>query len=230
MDIVQDDLTKQVIEISLNGLEVFSIIASVFSIVLGIVAIWLSVLFYRMSDKSSKEIEKSSSAIDGNVKRLDVLFDKMYNDTFGMVKETVSDMRQYVYKSNSNDETITKNIESEIENKVKSIVNEAISDLHEDKISKTDLEALVNKIVKESTDVATNYKFGNAIDRVKYLLEINGPLTYIDLLRRFPLPDNSSLLFDTLGKMVELDMILDPFEIEPDNGKSIRHSKIIVLK
>lgn len=230
MDLVQDDITKQVIEVSLNGLEVFSIIASVFSIVLGIVAIWLSVLFYKMSDKSSKEIEKSSTAIDANVKRLDVLFDKMYSDTFGMVKETVSDMRQYVYKSNSKDETITENIATEIESKAKSIVNEAISGLHEDKISKSELEVLVNKIIKESADVATNYKFDSAIDRVNYLLDINGPLTYGELLKRFPLPDDSSLLFNTLEKMVQLNIIQDPFEIEPDGEKSIRHSKRIILK
>lgn len=231
MDIVQDESKKQIIEISLKGLEAFSIVSSVFSIVLGIVAIWLSVLFFKMSNKSSNEMEKSSNAIDANVKRLDVLFDKMYSDTFGMVKETVSDMRQYVYKTNSKEEKITENLATEIESKTKDIVNEAINDLHENKISKSDLEALVKKIIKESANVATNFEVENAIDRVKHLLEINGPLTYPELQRKFPLQGKSSLLFDTLERMVELNIIYDPFDIdEVKNDKVIYHSQKIRLR
>ncbi|MFJ7756308.1 hypothetical protein ACQKGI_20045 [Peribacillus muralis] len=230
MNVKVDEASHQVIEISLKGIEVFSIVASVFSIVLGIVAIWLSVVFYKMSEKSSKEIEKSSNAINSNVEKLDVLFDKMYTDTFGMVKETVSDMRQYVYKSNGTKEEPDK-MSLEIERKTKQIANDAIKDLQKDKLSKTEVESLVKRIIKESTQVAQEFENESMIKQIKRLLKQYGSLTYLELKKKLLSEDGSPALFNLLEKMVEMDLIHDPFSYNlEDSEKGIMHSARIKLK
>ncbi|WP_430494081.1 hypothetical protein [Rossellomorea marisflavi] len=219
---------NQVIEISLGGIEVFSIIASVFSIVLGIVAIWLSVVFYKMSEKSSKEIEKSSNAIGSNVEKLDVLFNKMYSDTFGMVKDTVSDMRQHVYKDSVT--TGSEMVSSEIENKTKSIVDAALKELQEDRLSKEDVEGLVNGIIKESTQIVENYEKNSTIKQIKNILKENGPLTYSQLEKRVLNEMSSINLFDALEEMVEQNIIHDPFDFNEEEEKIIFLSANILLK
>jgi uncharacterized membrane-anchored protein YhcB (DUF1043 family) len=227
MKIGMDNASNQVIEISLKGIEAFSIIASVFSIVLGIVAIWLSVLFYRMSEKSSKEIEKSSNAIGSNVQKLDVLFNKMYSDTFGMVKDTVSDMRQHVYKESST--TGLENVSSEIENKTKNIVDAALMELQEDRLSKEDVEELVNGIIKESTQIVENYEKNSTIKQIKNLLKQNGQMTFGQLEKKI-LNEEDPSLFLALEEMVELNIIYDPFEFNDKDEKIIYYTANIVLK
>jgi hypothetical protein len=227
MNIEMDSATNQVIEISLKGIEAFSLIASAFSIVLGIVAIWLSVLFYKMSEKSSKEIEKSSNAIGSNVQKLDVLFNKMYSDTFGMVKDTVSDMRQHVYKSDPPD--TEDKVSTEIERKTQKIVDAAIKELQDDRLSEEDVEKLVNGIIKESTQVVQNFEQETIINQIKNIIEKNGPTTFRDLQERIGIQEKSSILFMALEKMVKLDIIYDPFHKNEDI-KAIFDSKLIKLK
>jgi hypothetical protein len=229
MSISLDKASHQVIEISLKGLEIFSIFSSVFSIVLGVVAIWLSVVFYKWSVKSSREMEKSSNAIDSNVKRLEVLFDKMYTDTFGMVKETVSDMRQYVYKSNGSAEAENKKIQSEIEQKTKVILDDAIKELQDDKLSKSDVEVLVKKIIQESTNIVKEMEHKTYIEQIKKLLELNGTLTYPQLRKKLLIKQGEAILFRVLEEMVELGLIYDPFEEDEDGAKIITHSEKIRL-
>ncbi|WP_217525238.1 hypothetical protein [Vibrio metschnikovii] len=87
----------------MSGAEVLGLVASIVSLIIGGFAIWLSVTFYNMSTKSSKELEKASANIDSTVNRLEVLFDKLYADTFSMMKDTVTDMRNHVWKTASTD-------------------------------------------------------------------------------------------------------------------------------
>ena len=234
MDVTLDNASKQVIEISLNGVDVFSIIASVFSIVLGIVAIWLSVLFYKMSDKSSREIENASKSIDSSVKRLDIVFEKMYTDTFGMVKDTVSDMRKYVYKSNGkeeiSEESTSEVLASEIEKKTKDLVDEAINELQADKLSESDVEELVKKVIRESTNVAKKFESDSIINKIKILLEVHGGLTYDELNQLLFIKNDSVVLFNALEEMVELQLIVNPFNVDENGDIYIRNSKKINLK
>ncbi|ELB2229824.1 hypothetical protein [Vibrio parahaemolyticus] len=85
----------------MSGAEVVGLVASIVSLIIGGFAIWLSVTFYKMSTKSSKELEQASANIDSTVNRLEVLFDKLYADTFSMMKDTVTDMRNHVWKTAS---------------------------------------------------------------------------------------------------------------------------------
>ncbi|BCV54221.1 hypothetical protein [Shewanella algae] len=115
----------------ISWLEIFSIVSSLVSLIIGGFAIWLSVQFYKMSVKSSEKLERSSSDISSATQRLETLFDKLYSDTFSMVKDTMNDMRQHVWNSdsvkdkegdrlNTLKEELTKEFNSELATKLKS--------------------------------------------------------------------------------------------------------------
>ncbi|MEW4290055.1 hypothetical protein [Rossellomorea marisflavi] len=219
---------NQVIEISLGGIEVFSIIASVISIVLGVVAIWLSIVFYKMSEKSSKEVERSSNAIDSNVQKLDALFDKMYSDTFGMVKDTVSDMRKYVYKEDSQS-TNTNIVSTEIEKKAKNVVDQALLDFQGDSLSKMDVIKIVNDVVKKSTQVVEDFEKDNINYVMNILEKHNGKINYGLLITMLENEGKQINSFKVIDDMLAQDLILNPFHIR-GGERVIFHSTDIVLK
>lgn len=69
--------------------DIISFIASIASLILAVGAIWLSVVFFRMSDAASKATTEAAKDIAASVERLEKLFDKLYSDTFSMMRDTV---------------------------------------------------------------------------------------------------------------------------------------------
>lgn len=69
--------------------------------------------------------------ISMHVKKLETLFDKLYSDTFSVVKETVSDMRKQLWseKTSSND---TSKIDAEAEKKAEGKIKEIKKDFKEE--------------------------------------------------------------------------------------------------
>ncbi len=80
-----------------NLLELSSFAASIISVVLALMAIWLSLRFYTMTTQISEDTREASKVIILSVDRLEKLFDKLYSDTFSMMKDTVSDMRKHMW-------------------------------------------------------------------------------------------------------------------------------------
>lgn len=80
-----------------SAIEIVGLIASITSLVLAVGAIWLSIVFFKMSNEASKATTEAAKGIDASVKRLENLFDKLYSDTFSMMKDTVSDMRKHIW-------------------------------------------------------------------------------------------------------------------------------------
>ncbi len=78
----------------------------------------MSVVFFKMSNEASNATTEAAKGIDASVKRLENLFDKLYSDTFSMMKDTVSDMRKHIWSGN---ETPT----DEVKNSKDSILEEA---------------------------------------------------------------------------------------------------------
>ena len=98
-------MTSETVEASLTGIELVAFIASIASLILAVGAIWLSIVFFRMSNEASKATTEAAKGIDASVQRLEKLFDKLYSDTFSMMKETVSDMRKHIW--NVDDESVS---------------------------------------------------------------------------------------------------------------------------
>lgn len=90
-------MNSETVEASLTGIELVAFIASIASLILAVGAIWLSIVFFRMSNEASKATTEAAKGIDASVQRLEKLFDKLYSDTFSMMKETVSDMRKHIW-------------------------------------------------------------------------------------------------------------------------------------
>lgn len=77
----------------MNTVELFSIIASVVSTTLACVAIILAIVFYRMSSRLAESIRQSDHNVSSGIARLEKLFDTLYRDAQGMVRQTVEDLR-----------------------------------------------------------------------------------------------------------------------------------------
>lgn len=82
---------------SLDTLQVISLLATLASLVLAVVAIWLSIVFFKMSSELAESTKEASKGIGSSVERLEKLFDKLYADTFSMMRDTVSDMRRHIW-------------------------------------------------------------------------------------------------------------------------------------
>lgn len=77
--------------------DLISIVGSLVSMFLGIFAIGLSLVLYRWSNEAAERSQEAARNIEASVKRLEQLFDKLYSDTFSMVKDTYSDIRQHMW-------------------------------------------------------------------------------------------------------------------------------------
>jgi membrane-associated HD superfamily phosphohydrolase len=162
---------------NVDWLNMISIIASIVSVIIGGFAIWLAVKFYEMSSKNSEKLEKSSTDISSATSRLETLFDKLYSDTFSMVKDTMTDMRQHVWRATDLDtdrhkyeklknelykelsEVVKKEIPSgkldEIERKLHSSINKAVTGSIE-KPSEKDILAAIYFLRSKQTQVSVN--------------------------------------------------------------------------
>ena len=78
-------------------METAAFIASVVSICIAVFAVWLAITFYKMATKVSEGIKDAAKNISSGVDRLEKIFDRLYADTFGMVRDTFTDMRKHVW-------------------------------------------------------------------------------------------------------------------------------------
>lgn len=83
----------------LTTLDVFSLISSITSIVLAVVSLWLSLYFYKQSAKTNKDSERISNDIKTSVDKLEGLFNKLYSDTFTMLKDQSNLMQKHFINS-----------------------------------------------------------------------------------------------------------------------------------
>ncbi len=135
-----------------DNLQLVSLIASIVSLVVGIGAIWLSIVFYRMTDKTSLEIKQSSDRISNSVEKLEKLFDKLYTDTFTMMKDTVTDMRKHLWtEEKPSEDSIQDEVEIRTEEKMEHLKNQFAQQLGQllTRIDKTD--ANVNEVQKQAS-------------------------------------------------------------------------------
>lgn len=127
-----------------TAITIVGFIATIASLVLAVGAIWLSFVFYKMSNEASKETTKAAKDIQASVERLEKIFDKLYSDTFSMMKDTVTDMRQHIWKKpHANDTDNFISDESKI-NELKNSISQEIIALVDDKFKAS--EGNVDKI------------------------------------------------------------------------------------
>jgi len=142
-------------ETGLSTLELISLIASIASLILAIGAIWLSVVFFKMSDAASKATTEAAKGIGASVDRLENLFDKLYSDTFSMMRDTVSDMRKHIWNKPENTAPeVSQNIRAEISRQVSKVLEEGgINNAsHKQEEISQKLEGVLEEIFKKAKE------------------------------------------------------------------------------
>ncbi|MHB9072337.1 MAG: hypothetical protein ACYC6G_02305 [Desulfobaccales bacterium] len=132
-------------------IEIISLISSISSLILAVGAIWLSITFYKMSSAASNATTEAAKGIGASVERLEKLFDKLYSDTFSMMRDTVSDMRKHMWPSEDTEidktvEEVEKRADEKI-NEIKKAVEEQLSELlHHQKIADDNVASLSSEM------------------------------------------------------------------------------------
>lgn len=83
-----------------NIIDVISLIASIVSFILAVFAIWLSFKFLKLSSEISDKINTALGNIMKSVDKLDLVYNKLYSDTFSIMKDTITDMRKNLWENN----------------------------------------------------------------------------------------------------------------------------------
>ena len=168
-----------------SAFDIISFIASIASLILAIGAIWLSVVFFRMSDTASKATTEAAKDIAASVERLENLFDKLYSDTFSMMRDTVTDMRKHIWNNPNavaNDKNeISEAVKTEIESRVKAALEaEGIGNKEKQEKVTKELEGVLESIFKNAKNRKTTIKSARVLDAIK----ANQPVT-MDKLAKF---------------------------------------------
>lgn len=142
-------------------MELAALIASIVSVILAGFAIWISITFYKMSIKVSEETREAAKNITSGVDRVEKLFDKLYTDTFVLMKETYTDMRRHIWPEKLTEDKI-EDIEKKAEEKIKAL-ERAVEESIKDTLTK-------QKIAVEKIDLITkelSEKVGETISMVR---------------------------------------------------------------
>ncbi|EPT8875221.1 hypothetical protein ACVTAA_003753 [Cronobacter dublinensis] len=178
-----------------TAITVVGFIATIASLVLAIGAIWLSFVFYKMSNEASKETTKAAKDIQASVERLEKIFDKLYSDTFSMMRDTVTDMRQHIWKkpntSSTNDfisdESKINELKNSISQEIIAIVDDKFkaSEGNVDKIRELDekikkaLDSGIEKTIREQVLPAAVLR-----RRILSLIRRRGEIRLDELLKK----------------------------------------------
>ncbi len=156
-------------------MEIISLISSIASLIIAILAIWLSIAFFKMSAKASSATTEAAKDIESSVKRLENLFDKLYSDTFSMMKETVTDMRNHIWNNPATDD---RDISQELKKEIHEQINKAL-DASKKSADKNPQE-IAEKLQKSlETVLRQSITKQNAVDKEKILemLKIHAPIS-----------------------------------------------------
>ena len=144
--------------VSVDASEMLSLCASVVSVAIGLLAIRLSIKFYQMSTETVARVQSAAEQINAGVARLDVVFNKLYQDTFTLMRDTHDDMRRKVFSPDPH--PIVTEIDARAEPKLESLqsaLKDEVAALLQ-KQESTDarvssLQQLVAKAVRESRTI-----------------------------------------------------------------------------
>lgn len=168
----------------MTNVEISYIIASCTSAILAIVAIVLSIIFFRMSLGFSESAKEASKSISACVERVEKLFDKLYADTFSMMKETYSDIRKHMWPGESTDTAkITEEAEIKAEEKITSLKSEMDKELlkmfqkqeiTDKKLSSTrdEMRHLLDKAISSSRRVEIEAREETVRNQIRHLIRM----------------------------------------------------------
>lgn len=189
-------------------MNLIAFVASVASLIVSIGAIWLSIVFYRLSTDASKATTEAAKGIGASVERLEKLFDKLYSDTFSMMRDTVSDMRKHIWPTDTQEQDkAVEEVEKKADEKItalQSAVEKQVSEmLQRQKIADDKMGAIRNEVahlltraIESSRQVESEAREetlrDNVLRTIRILQARKPKVTVDDVISRlrdsFPLP------------------------------------------
>ena len=217
----------------MTNAELISFTATVASLILAILAIYLSIKFYQMSSNLSQKSTEAANRINASTEKLEILFDKLYSDTFSMMRDTVADMRKHMWPPEEMvEDTISAEIEKRTDDKIKVKKDETKADfikmLHQQKVSDDKVSTITNEMSKvfdraivDSRKVEAEVRFETIRDAlvnyIRFHHKTNDPVTADQILARFSYKFNYKNILVELERM-KIDGIIyyDDNHIGPD--------------
>jgi len=222
----------------MSQIDLISLFATSASLVLAVVAIWLSVVFYKMSSQLSEGTKEAAKGIGASVDRLEKLFDKLYSDTFSMMRDTVSDMRKHIWpEGDAGVERVPEEIEKKADEKVaglRRIMEQELSSMLErqkitdDKVSSlhAELRSLLDRAISNSRQAEVEAREetvrAHLLSVLRQLDRKSPAIRLGELLPEMP--------FSTASVMTALEKLRAEGLIVMDEGNYTYNSRIRLVK
>ena len=198
-------------EISVSGY--LGLLTNIAALVLSIVAIWLSIVFFKMSSSLAEDSKEAAKGIGASVDRLEKLFDKLYADTFSMMRDTVSDMRRHIWPNDTSDnESLTEEIEQRTEEKLadlRSSFENELAQLLSSQMEQNDqlasVRSLLDRAIDSTKEVTSEVREEALRDQVEAALQGKSRLQMMDILVEVGGPTNR--VIEELEKMEREDLV-----------------------
>jgi len=220
--------------------EIASFAAAIASLVLATVAIVLSIVFYKMASQLSESTKEAAKDIGASVEKLEKLFDRLYADTFSMMRETVSDMRKHAWgETTSETPNILEEAEKKAEEKIEALRNrmekqvssvfegQKITDDRVDEI-KSELRQLVDKAIDDSRNVEHEAREETIrryiLKRIRILRRKKGMVNAEDIVDRTSDQFPDSAIIDELERMKSEGLIEWEDGLGPRTEITLRHT------
>ena len=167
--------------------EMIALVASITSLILAVCAIWLSIAFYKMSNEASRLTNEAARGIDASVVRLEKLFDKLYSDTFSIMKDTVTDMRRHIWNVPSDDAAT---VSDEMREEIRAQVAEVLEGQPEvDPAQLDELKQKLESALKALLEKSREAKLTKDSQSVMAAIREHGPLNLESLAKVLGVPE-----------------------------------------
>lgn len=214
----------------MTAMDLISLIASIASLIVAVGAIWLSIVFYKMSSNASNATNEAAKGIDASVQRLEKLFDKLYSDTFSMMKDTVTDMRKHIWnKPPEETGELSDLIKQEIESQVSSVLeNSGVKGPNREELTKR-LEDVMENVLRSAKQRKKTVKSERVVEAIEERQPISMrklaeslDMDFDDLAinHLFPLREGEKITWDGPSSRLSYDSILT---INDQNYGSEKH-------
>lgn len=82
----------------MGTIDIINLIMAIASILLAILSAVLTIVFFFKSSKSQEDVTKAASKINDKTDYLEKLFDKIYKETFSLVREHSLAMQKHIFR------------------------------------------------------------------------------------------------------------------------------------
>jgi hypothetical protein len=161
----------------MTAFNLISFIATIASLIVAIGAIWLSVVFYKMSVAASTATTEAAKGIASSVERLEKLFDKLYSDTFSMMRDTVSDMRKHMWPTEDSEgekaaEVAEQKADEKFDQLRKAMEVQLSEVLHQQRLSEDKFAALQHEMINLIENAMTRSRQAESEAREEAIREL----------------------------------------------------------